>query len=142
MSCKAHDVSIGGLAWSPDGQRFATAAADGVVKVIEAQHGSELLTLHTAQHGVSHVAWSPNGKRLAAATDDGTIQVWDAARAYEFAADGSRGGELAWAYYQLADESTGECDRQCAAEIGGARSQGIRLSLAAWPGAGPPRAVR
>jgi eukaryotic-like serine/threonine-protein kinase len=108
MSCKAHDVSIDGLAWSPNGQRLATAAADGMVKVIEAQRGSELLTLHTAHQGASHIAWSPNGKRLAAATDDGTIQVWDATRAYEFATCGSRGGELAWAYFQLADESTGE----------------------------------
>ncbi len=107
MNSKAHDVSIRAIDWSPDGQRLAIAADNGIVKVIEPRQGNELLTFRVAS-SVSQVAWSPSGKRLAAATAAGAIQVWDATRGYEFAAGGSRHAELAWAYYRQAEGRVGE----------------------------------
>ena len=136
LSCKADDVSIGGLAWSPDGKRLATAAA-GHGQSDRGTRGSELLTLHTAQHGASHVAWSPDGKRLAAATDDGTIQVWDAAGLrIRCGRKSRRGTGLGLLPIGRREHRRIRLTVQHA-EIGGARSQGIRLSLVAQYGGSP-----
>jgi WD40 repeat protein/serine/threonine protein kinase len=104
MNCKAHDVAIHALAWSPDGNRLVTAAADGLVKLIEPRNGGELLSLRMSPSDTALLAWSPDGKRLAAADGNGTIHIWDASRGYEFAPDGGRRGDLAWAYFNRADE--------------------------------------
>ena len=100
--CLAHDAPIRALAWSPNGQRLATAAADGTVKVIEPRQGNELLTLYVGGDGCRLVSWSPNGKQLAAVNNAGVIRTWDATRGHEFAKGGNRRAELAWAYYNQA----------------------------------------
>ncbi len=56
------------MAFSPDGQRLASASWDLTVKVWDAANGQELQTLkgHTAE--VSSVVFSPDGQRLASAS--------------------------------------------------------------------------
>lgn len=93
-----HASAVTALAWSPDGQRIASADISGTVKIQGARGGEDLLEFNLAD-GVTHVAWSPNGKRLAAATSSGQVHVWDASRGYDFSETGSRRGELAWAYW-------------------------------------------
>ena len=78
------------------------------MKIIERHSGGELLSLRMPQSDAALLAWSQDGRRLAAADGNGTIHIWDASRGYEFAAGGSRQGDLAWAYYQRADEAMGE----------------------------------
>ncbi|MDV6029901.1 MAG: protein kinase [Phycisphaera sp. RhM] len=92
-------TAIHDLAVSPDDRRVVIATGDGLVEVIAAVAGEELLQfqLDDAAH---HVSWSPDGKRLAAATGDGTIHTWDATRGFEFSDRGARRGELALEYYR------------------------------------------
>jgi WD40 repeat protein len=66
------------LAWSPDGQRLASAGEDGTVKVWDTATGQETLTLKGHTGRVRSLAWSPDGQRLASAGEDGTVKVWEA----------------------------------------------------------------
>ncbi len=70
-----HDLVLS-VAWSPDGQRLATASYDHTAKVWEAATGKEVLTLSGHSGAAYAVAWSSGGKYLATASDDGTVQVY------------------------------------------------------------------
>lgn len=67
----AHALGLNQVAWSPRGDRFATAGQDGRVG-IWASDGTPLATCTPAAEGkragwIEHLAWSPDGQVLAAA---------------------------------------------------------------------------
>ena len=66
------------MAFSPDGQRLATAGYDRTVKVWDAATGQETLTLKGHAEDVLSVTFSPDGRRLAAGIRYGTVKIWDA----------------------------------------------------------------
>ncbi|WP_406461322.1 WD40 repeat domain-containing protein [Streptomyces sp. NBC_00111] len=66
-------------AWAPDGRRIATGGHDGVVRVRDADTGTELTSLAGHQDWVGRIAWSPGGRLLASASDDRTCRLWDVA---------------------------------------------------------------
>jgi dipeptidyl aminopeptidase/acylaminoacyl peptidase len=65
-------------AFSPAGDRLATAAADGVVRVFDVSTGSEQLTITSHSDWVFAVAWNADGTKLATASRDKTAKVFDA----------------------------------------------------------------
>jgi WD40 repeat protein/serine/threonine protein kinase len=84
------ECQVVGVAWSPDGDRLATAghfvdgaaAAGGVavsqssaVKIWDPATGKELATLKGHTGAVEAVAWGPDGT-LASASADGTVRLW------------------------------------------------------------------
>jgi WD40 repeat protein len=70
---------IRSVAWSPDGQRIASAGDDGAAQVWDPASGRAAALPLPHQGVVGMVAWSPDGTRVATASHDGTGQVWDAA---------------------------------------------------------------
>jgi WD40 repeat protein/serine/threonine protein kinase len=86
----SHKVPSGyyhNVVFSPDGKRLAIGsggdsarggAFPGIVKLLDAQTGQELLSLKGLTDGVSRsVAFSPDGKRLASVGAE-VVKVWDA----------------------------------------------------------------
>jgi tetratricopeptide (TPR) repeat protein len=69
---------VSSVAFSPDGQRLASASWDQSVKLWDAVSGQELRTLKGHTNMVSSVAFSPDGQRLASASHDATVKLWDA----------------------------------------------------------------
>ncbi|WP_439625012.1 protein kinase domain-containing protein [Gemmata sp.] len=84
-SVPAHKQLVSALAFSPDGQRLATASWDYTTRLWDVGslcrgRGAEpQLTLRGHTRGVLTAAFSPDGTRLAIGGEDGTVKLWDAA---------------------------------------------------------------
>jgi WD40 repeat protein len=93
LTLPGHAGGVNAAAWSPDGDRIATAGADGLVRVWRlpwgsgspggAAGGQVLFTLTGHDGEVRGVAWSPEGERIATSSADGTARLWDASTGEE-----------------------------------------------------------
>ena len=77
-SLKGHSYTIYDLAFSPDGERLASASHDGTLSIWEVKTGRSLLTLKGHAAPVHGVAWSPDGKRIVSGSIDKTARIWAA----------------------------------------------------------------
>ena len=76
-SWQGHSNNIWTVAWSPDGNIFATCSNDGAIRVWNPLVGECLQTMQTSSI-VWAVAWSPDGRQLVSAGAEWSLQVWDA----------------------------------------------------------------
>ncbi|MEQ8755947.1 MAG: AAA-like domain-containing protein [Coleofasciculus sp. G1-WW12-02] len=74
---KEHSAEVRHVAFSPDGQYFASASWDKTVK-IWTDNGMLLKTIKGHNGGVNYVTFSPNGQVLASSSTDGTVKLWQA----------------------------------------------------------------
>ena len=77
LTLRGHTRPAIDLAYSPDGDRIATASIDGTAKIWDAGTGEALHTLTGHGGWVFGVDFSPDGRLLATAGEDGTARVWD-----------------------------------------------------------------
>ncbi len=82
-SLSGHASGVGGLAFSRDSTRLATAGKDGTARVWDVATGKQLRMLRGHTAPVSRVAFSPDGTRLATASEDKTMRIWEAATGKE-----------------------------------------------------------
>lgn len=75
----AHDGKVNALAFSADGRRLATAAADARARVWDLETGELLGPPANLDGAVLDISLSANGTRLATLTARNTAHVWDAA---------------------------------------------------------------
>jgi hypothetical protein len=113
VELKGHTESVLRLAISPDGQRLASASADGTVKVWDPATGRELLALTGHTGPVLCVTFSPDGERIATSGEDRTVRLWDAetgsaARSFDGHADAVVGVVFNQNGTQLASASADE----------------------------------
>lgn len=76
-----HAGPVWDVAWSPAGDRLASAGEDGTVRIWAQGAGGvweAARVIQAHEGGATAVAWSPDGARLASAGKDGAVRVWDA----------------------------------------------------------------
>ena len=78
LTYAGHSDAVSGVAWSPNGQRIASASSDGTVQVWDAASGSHALTYRGHTSDVLTVAWSHDGRYLASGSADNSVQIWNA----------------------------------------------------------------
>jgi tetratricopeptide (TPR) repeat protein len=72
-----HAGWVTSVAFSPDGQRLASASSDKTAKIWDSATGKELFAVKSHAGTVFAVAFSPDGQRLASANQDGSIHLWE-----------------------------------------------------------------
>jgi WD40 repeat protein len=74
------------LTFTPEGKTLATATADDIIRLWNAQTGERRGELKGHTRWVEALAFAPDGRTLASAADDGTVRLWDTPRRLELAA--------------------------------------------------------
>ncbi|CUA73480.1 putative WD repeat-containing protein all2124 [Nostoc sp, PCC 7120] [Rhizoctonia solani] len=76
-SFTGHDDEIYSIAFSPDGQSFASGAEDGALMIWDASTGERSFGPLIGHFGhISSIAYSPDGSHLASGSGDRTIRLW------------------------------------------------------------------
>ena len=78
---QGHSAAVTAVAWSPDGNRLATASEDATVKVWDAASKREIVTLLGHTQAIYSLAWSPDGNQLASGGWHDELFVWDVGQA-------------------------------------------------------------
>ncbi|KAL4630201.1 WD repeat-containing protein 1 [Arapaima gigas] len=83
MSVSAdHGRFVNCVRFSPDGNRFATASADGQIFLYDGKTGEKVAALGGSkahEGGVYAVSWSADSSHLISASGDKTVKLWDVA---------------------------------------------------------------
>jgi WD40 repeat protein len=72
-------TEVNSLMFSPNGERLASAGADGTVKIWNSKTGKVIQPFNAHNGFVSSVAFHPDGKHLASVGADKQVKVWDLA---------------------------------------------------------------
>jgi geranylgeranyl transferase type-2 subunit beta len=68
---------VAGVAYSPTGDRIATASADKLARIFDAKTGRERVSFKGHDDIVSAVAFHPGGERLATGSYDESAAIWE-----------------------------------------------------------------
>ncbi|XP_028657651.1 WD repeat-containing protein 1 [Erpetoichthys calabaricus] len=77
-----HTRFVNSVRFSPDGNRIATAGADGQIFIYDGKTGEKITSLggdKAHSGGIYAVSWSPNSTQLLSASGDKTAKLWDLA---------------------------------------------------------------
>uniref|UniRef100_A0A5F9DBZ9 WD repeat domain 1 n=1 Tax=Oryctolagus cuniculus TaxID=9986 RepID=A0A5F9DBZ9_RABIT len=75
-----HSRFVNCVRFSPDGNRFATASADGQIYIYDGKTGEKVCALGEGKAhdgGIYAISWSPDSTHLLSASGDKTSKIWD-----------------------------------------------------------------
>ncbi|XP_062313070.1 WD repeat-containing protein 1 isoform X1 [Osmerus eperlanus] len=75
-----HARFVNCVRFSPDGNRFVTAAADGQIFLYDGKTGEKIGSVggeKAHEGGIYAVSWSPDSSKLISASGDKTVKLWD-----------------------------------------------------------------
>ncbi len=72
-----HIFTVFNVAWSPDGNRLATAGLDNHIIIWDRQNWEVSDKIIVTDEGILSLAWSPDGSRLAGGSGEDTVLIWD-----------------------------------------------------------------
>uniref|UniRef100_A0A5F8H8G0 WD repeat-containing protein 1 n=1 Tax=Monodelphis domestica TaxID=13616 RepID=A0A5F8H8G0_MONDO len=75
-----HSRFVNCVRFSPDGNKFATASADGQIYIYDGKTGEKVCALGGSKAhdgGIYAISWSPDSSHLLSASGDKTAKVWD-----------------------------------------------------------------
>ena len=78
MSVQAHTNDLWSIAFKPNGEQFATAGSDGLIKTWNIAQGFQISDYIGHADRVLSITYSANGRRLFSGAADGEILVWQA----------------------------------------------------------------
>jgi WD40 repeat protein len=84
-----HREPVRALAWSPQGDRLASAGLDNTVRIWDVTSRQTLHVLAGHTDWVFSVAWSPDGTRLVSGGADDSVRLWDAQDGQELMVPGA-----------------------------------------------------
>lgn len=71
-----HTDRVAAAAWSPDGERVATAGSDSIAFVWSADGRGDPVVLRGHTGSIERIAFSPDGESILTASTDGTARIW------------------------------------------------------------------
>lgn len=74
---QGHSQWVNCVRFSPDGNYFASASDDGMLKVWETATARNVYTFRGHEGGLQQLAWHPSGSRIFTSSYDGTAKAWD-----------------------------------------------------------------
>lgn len=77
-SAALHEDVVYRISWSPDGERFATASADGTCKICDGASGEPLIEYEGHSRAVLSIAFLPDGETVVSVGVDETMRLWNA----------------------------------------------------------------
>lgn len=75
-SWQGHQEWVNSVRFSPDGNLFASAGDDGLLKVWQTVSGTLVHTFRGHTTGINQVAWSSDGNTIFTTSSDNTVKVW------------------------------------------------------------------
>lgn len=82
FTIRDHSQFVNCVRFSPNGERFVTASADGQICVFNGKDGERIGSLggeKAHKGGIYAVSWSPDSSQLISASGDKTVKLWDVA---------------------------------------------------------------
>src|SRR5262249_32267996 len=78
-----HTDWVTSVAFSPEGQRLASASNDQTIKIWDAANGQPILSLRGHTDRTSSVAFGGAGRHLVSGSADQTVKVWEGSTGHE-----------------------------------------------------------
>ena len=115
---RGHTSDVNRLAFSPDGDRLATASDDKSIAIWDPATGEQLKSLHGHADMVVCLAYVPEGRRIVSGSADGDLKTWEAISGREIKSIQAHDGRI----HDLAISDDGWRILQHAATINPSRS--------------------
>ncbi|KAL7249073.1 hypothetical protein ACSBR1_011272 [Camellia fascicularis] len=87
-NCAGHKKSVSSLAFSTDGQLFASGSFDGLVQIWDINSGNLKCTLDGHNGGVEWIRWHPKGHLVLAGSEDSIVWMWNADKSHSYHTEG------------------------------------------------------